>query len=340
MAAEFKSAISLKPMNTFGMNVYAARFAVFSNEENLQRQLEALQNQTDPILILGGGSNILFTRDFPGVVLKDEIGGISIVEDSGDEVLVRAGAGVVWHSLVDWCIHQNLGGIENLSLIPGTCGAAPIQNIGAYGVELKDVFHSLECIHIKDGGKSEFVSEQCAFGYRDSVFKRSMKGQMVITSITLKLSRKHRLNVSYGAITQELQRMGISNPDIRNVSDAVCNIRRSKLPDPAILGNAGSFFKNPEVSANIHDALKLEFPNMVSYPFGASTFKLAAGWLIEQCGWKGKVVGKTGSHKDQALVLVNYGGATGEEVVRLSDEIRASVRAKFGVEIEPEVNVI
>lgn len=340
MAAEFKSAISLKPMNTFGMDVHAARFAVFVNETQLQQQLEALQNNTDPILILGGGSNILFTRDYPGVVLKDEIGGISIVDDGGDDVLVKAGAGVVWHALVDWCIENNLGGIENLSLIPGTCGAAPIQNIGAYGVELKDVFHSLECVQIKDGSKSEIFAEQCAFGYRDSVFKRSMKGKMVITSITLKLSRKHRLNVSYGAITQELQRMGISNPDIRNVSDAVCNIRRSKLPDPAILGNAGSFFKNPEVPANMHDALKKEFPNMVSYPFGASTFKLAAGWLIEQCGWKGKVVGKTGSHKDQALVLVNYGGATGEEVVQLSDEIRASVRAKFGVEIEPEVNII
>jgi len=340
MAAEFKSAISLKPMNTFGMDVHAARFAVFTDEYQLQQQLEALHSLTDPILILGGGSNILFTRDFPGVVLKDEIGGVSIVDDSDDEVLVRVGAGVVWHTLVDWCIQHDLGGLENLSLIPGTCGAAPIQNIGAYGVELKDVFHALECYQISDGSKLEFAADQCAFGYRDSVFKRSMKGKAVITSVTLKLSRKHRLNVTYGAITQELQRMGISNPNIRNVSDAVCNIRRSKLPDPAIIGNAGSFFKNPEVSATTHDALKQEFPNMVSYPFGASTFKLAAGWLIEQCGWKGKVVGRTGSHKDQALVLVNYGGATGDDVVRLSEEIRASVRGKFGVEIEPEVNII
>lgn len=327
-------------MNTFGMDVHAARFAVFVNESQLQQQLEALQNNTDPILILGGGSNILFTRDFPGVVLKDEIGGISIVDDGGDDVLVKAGAGVVWHSLVEWCIEHNLGGIENLSLIPGTCGAAPIQNIGAYGVELKDVFHSLESVQINDGSKSEIFAEQCAFGYRDSVFKRSMKGKMVITSITLKLSRKHHLNVSYGAITQELQKMGVSNPGIRDVGNAVCAIRRSKLPDPAIIGNAGSFFKNPEVSASIHSDLKREFPNMVSYPFGSSSFKLAAGWLIEQCGWKGKVVGKTGSHKDQALVLVNYGGAMGEEVVRLSDDIRASVREKFGVEIEPEVNII
>ncbi|MFM8916862.1 MAG: FAD-binding protein, partial [Bacteroidota bacterium] len=193
-------------MNTFGMDVRAARFAVFANEAELQQQLEALQNNTDPVLILGGGSNILFTRDFPGVVLKDEIGGISIVEDNGDEVLVKAGAGVVWHTLVDWCIQQNLGGVENLSLIPGTCGAAPIQNIGAYGVELKDVFHSLECVQISNGQQLGFVADQCAFGYRDSIFKRSLKGKTVITSITLRLSRKHHLNVSYGAITQELQR--------------------------------------------------------------------------------------------------------------------------------------
>ncbi|MFM7177002.1 MAG: UDP-N-acetylmuramate dehydrogenase [Bacteroidota bacterium] len=327
-------------MNTFGMDVRAARFAVFANEAELQQQLEALQNNTDPVLILGGGSNILFTRDFPGVVLKNEIGGIEIVEDHFDKVFVKVGAGVVWHQLVMWCIDHGLGGIENLSLIPGTTGAAPIQNIGAYGVELKDVFYSLECIMIADGTSRIFDFQSCSFGYRDSIFKRDMKGAAVITSVTLMLSRKHHLNVSYGAITQELQRMGVSNPDIRSVSNAVCNIRRSKLPDPAIIGNAGSFFKNPEVSATVHDALKQEFPNLVSYPFGATTFKLAAGWLIEQCGWKGKVVGHTGSHKDQALVLVNYGGATGEEVVRLSDEIRASVRAKFGVEIEPEVNII
>jgi len=340
MAAEFKSAISLKPMNTFGMDVHAARFAVFSNENELQQQLESLHGNTDSILILGGGSNILFTRDYPGVVLKDEIGGISIVDDSGDEVLVQVGAGVVWHHLVEWAITQGLGGIENLSLIPGTTGAAPIQNIGAYGVELKDVFHALDCISKTDGRKHTFNLEQCAFGYRDSVFKRALKGQMVITSVTLRLSRKPEIKVSYGAITQELQRMGVEAPGIADVSKAVCNIRRSKLPDPSVLGNAGSFFKNPEVSASIHDALKIEFPNIVSYPFGAGTFKLAAGWLIEQCGWRGKVVGRTGSHKDQALVLVNYGGATGEEVVHLSDEIRASVRLKFGVEIEPEVNII
>ncbi|MFM2190088.1 MAG: UDP-N-acetylmuramate dehydrogenase [Bacteroidota bacterium] len=340
MAAEFKSAISLKPMNTFGMDVHAARFAVFSNENELQQQLESLHGNTESILILGGGSNILFTRDYPGVVLKDEIGGISIVDDSGDEVLVQVGAGVVWHHLVEWAITKGLGGIENLSLIPGTTGAAPIQNIGAYGVELKDVFHSLDCISKADGLKHTFNLEQCAFGYRDSVFKRELKGQMVITSVTLCFSRKPEIKVSYGAITQELQRMGVAAPGIADVSKAVCNIRRSKLPDPSVLGNAGSFFKNPEVSATIHDALKQEFPNIVSYPFGASTFKLAAGWLIEQCGWKGKVVGRTGSHKDQALVLVNYGGATGEEVVHLSDEIRASVRGKFGVDIEPEVNII
>ncbi|MFN5325505.1 MAG: UDP-N-acetylmuramate dehydrogenase [Bacteroidota bacterium] len=340
MAAPFLKDYPLKNLNTFGMDVRASLFAPFTDVDTLVGLLEFCQQIHAKPLILGGGSNMLFTRDYDGVVLKDEIGGIEIVEDQGDEVLVKAGAGVVWHQLVMWCIDQGLGGIENLSLIPGTTGAAPIQNIGAYGVELKDVFHSLESRMIADGTSRIFDARSCSFGYRDSIFKREMKGTAVITSVTLRLSRKHQLNVSYGAITQELQKMGITNPDIRNVSDAVCNIRRSKLPDPAMIGNAGSFFKNPEVSSATHDTLKKEFPNMVSYPFGSQTFKLAAGWLIEQCGWKGKVVGKTGSHKDQALVLVNYGGATGVEVVRLSEDIRASVREKFGVEIEPEVNII
>ncbi|MFZ9942228.1 MAG: UDP-N-acetylmuramate dehydrogenase [Bacteroidia bacterium] len=340
MTPVFQSNYPLKSLNTFGMDVRARQFAVFNNEQELVDLLGGVQNDPNEVLVLGGGSNILFTQDFNGVVLKDEIGGMAVVEDGGDEVLVQVGAGVVWHHLVEWAISQGLGGIENLSLIPGTTGAAPIQNIGAYGVELKDVFHSLDCISKADGRKHTFNLQQCAFGYRDSVFKREWKGKMVITSVTLRLSRKPEIKVSYGAITNELQRMGVTAPGIADVSKAVCNIRRSKLPDPAVLGNAGSFFKNPEVLADQHEQLKRDFPDMVSYPFGVNTFKLAAGWLIEQCGWKGRIVGHVGSHKDQALVLVNYGGASGSEVVQLSDEIRASVKARFGVAIEPEVNII
>jgi UDP-N-acetylmuramate dehydrogenase len=340
MSSLFKNDIPLKALNTFGMDVVARRYAAFDSTDRLLSLLEAHRQQPSQLLILGGGSNILFTRDFEGLVLKSEIQGIDVVEDNGSEVLVKVGSGVVWHHLVQWCIENGFGGIENLSLIPGTTGAAPIQNIGAYGVELKDVFHSLESVDIDTGSHVVFHAADCSFGYRDSVFKRSMKGKVVITSVTLKLTRDRKINVSYGAITQELQKMGVGNPGIREVSEAVCSIRKSKLPDPAVIGNAGSFFKNPEVTSEKYESLKGEFPALVAYPFGAHTFKLAAGWLIEQCGWKGKVVGHTGAHKDQALVLVNYGGASGEEVVRLSEDIRASVRSRFGVEIEPEVNII
>lgn len=340
MASLFKSDYPLKALNTFGMDVVARKFATFDSPDSLLALLEHTRTEQLPLLILGGGSNILFTRNFEGVVLKSEIEGIEVVDDNGSEVLVKVGSGVVWHRLVEWCIDHGLGGIENLSLIPGTTGAAPIQNIGAYGVELKDVFHSLDCIHIENGSHTVFQSADCMFGYRDSIFKRSLKGKVVITSVTLRLNRSRQVNVSYGAITQELQKMGVQAPGIRDVSQAVCAIRRSKLPDPAVIGNAGSFFKNPEVSEATYEELKKHHPALVAYPFGAHTYKLAAGWLIEQCGWKGKVVGHTGSHKDQALVLVNYGGANGEEVVRLSEDIRASVRSRFGVEIEPEVNII
>ncbi|MFM7079542.1 MAG: UDP-N-acetylmuramate dehydrogenase [Bacteroidota bacterium] len=340
MAPLFISDYPLKALNTFGMDVVASKYAAFDNPDRLLALLEAHKQNPSQLLILGGGSNILFTRDFDGLVLKSEIQGIEVVDDNGSEVLVKVGSGVVWHRLVEWCIDHGFGGIENLSLIPGTTGAAPIQNIGAYGVELKDVFHSLECIHIDSGTYAVFQSADCMFGYRDSIFKRSLKGKVVIVSVTLKLTRNRQVNVSYGAITQELQKMGVHAPGIREVSEAVCAIRRSKLPDPAVIGNAGSFFKNPEVSEATYEELKKDHPALIAYPFGAHTYKLAAGWLIEQCGWKGKVVGHTGAHKDQALVLVNYGGASGEEVLRLSEDIRASVRSGFGVEIEPEVNII
>ena len=246
----------------------------------------------------------------------------------------------MWHQLVLWTLDHNLQGIENLSLIPGKCGAAPIQNIGAYGVELKDVFHSLNAVEMETGNAVTFTREQCRFGYRDSIFKREGKEKYIITDITLELNRKASLNLSYGSITQELQKMGVSQPGIRQVSEAVCNIRRSKLPDPAVTGNAGSFFKNPEIDSVRYEELVKAFPSIVAYALENGNYKLAAGWLIEQCGWKGKRVGETGSHKDQALVLVNYGHATGAEVVALAQDIIGSVKSKFGVDIEPEVNIV
>jgi UDP-N-acetylmuramate dehydrogenase len=238
-----------------------------------------------------------------------------------------------------WCIERGWGGIENLSLIPGSVGAGPMQNIGAYGVELKDVFYELEAMKLDDLTVHTFSNAACRFGYRESVFKRELRNKFFIISVTFKLSKSAQLNTSYGAISTELQRMGVQEPGIRDVSNAVINIRRSKLPDPTLLGNAGSFFKNPEVDEQVFSALKAAYPNVVGYPTSPGRVKLAAGWLIEQCGWKGRVVGHTGSHKDQALVLVNYGGATGKEIWQLALDIKASVLEKFGVNIEPEVNV-
>jgi UDP-N-acetylmuramate dehydrogenase len=331
--------VSLRSLNTFGIDVKASRFAVFSSEEELMSLLD-LNQGAGPVLILGGGSNILFTRDFDGLVLCNRIPEISVIEDREDTVLVRAGAGVVWHDFVMWTLDQNLQGIENLSLIPGLVGAAPIQNIGAYGVELKDTFYRVDFVLLSSSQSVSFNRKQCSFGYRDSVFKNEYKGKTIITSVTLELNRKHELNTSYGAISQELQRMGVDKPGIRTVSEAVCNIRRSKLPDPAKLGNAGSFFKNPEISVTLFEALKKDHPGVVAYPVGADKIKLAAGWLIEQCGWRGKVMGRVGSHRDQALVLVNYGNATGIEILELAQAIIDSVKKKFGIQIEPEVNII
>lgn len=331
---------SLKPFNTFGIDVNASFMASFTDAAQALEVLSDRDLKGTSRMVLGGGSNVLFTKDYDGLILLNNIPGIEISDDRGDTLLVKAGGGVVWHQLVLWTLDHNLQGIENLSLIPGKCGAAPIQNIGAYGVELKDVFHSLNAVEMETGKAVSFTREQCRFGYRDSIFKREGKGKYIITDITLELNRKPSLNLSYGSITQELQKMGVDQPGIRQVSEAVCNIRRSKLPDPAVTGNAGSFFKNPEVDAVKYQELAKEFPSAVAYALENGNYKLAAGWLIEQCGWKGKRVGETGSHKDQALVLVNYGHATGAEIVALAHEIIASVKNKFGVDIEPEVNIV
>lgn len=331
--------VSLKPYNTFGLEVKADYLAEIHGLAAVRNLLSETVWKEQPQLILGGGSNVLFTGDVHALVLLNRIGGIEKLREDDQYVWVKAGAGVVWHELVMWCIERGWGGVENLSLIPGSVGAGPMQNIGAYGVELKDVFYELEAMKLDDLSVQTFSNADCRFGYRESVFKRELRNKFFILSVTFKLSKSAEIKTSYGAISAELQRMGVQHPGIRDVSNAVIHIRSSKLPDPAKLGNAGSFFKNPETDEKQFDLLKRQYPNVVGYPTTPGRVKLAAGWLIEQCGWKGKVVGHTGSHKDQALVLVNYGGATGNEIWQLAIDIKNSVKEKFGVDIEPEVNV-
>lgn len=330
--------VSLKPYNTFGLDAEAKLMARVDSVSALQEVLTDSRLKNEDRFILGGGSNLLLTKDISGLVIKNELLGIELIDETDDSFLVKSGAGVVWHNLVMHCIAKGYAGIENLSLIPGNVGASPMQNIGAYGVELKDVFHSLEAVEMTTGNVEAFSPADCAFGYRESVFKHKLKGQFVISSVTLKLGKEANVNTSYGAIEQELERLSISSPTIKDVSQAVINIRQSKLPDPKELGNSGSFFKNPVVPTLKYEELKAKHPTIPGYPAGEKT-KLAAGWLIEQCGWKGKVVGNTGSHRLQALVLVNYGNATGVEIFNLSEEIMNSVWEVFGVRLEREVNV-
>ena len=326
---------SLKEFNSFGIDANAKFFASFSSEDELGELLLFQQKH----LILGGGSNILFTQDFDGLVLKNEIDDIEIISEDDLHVYVRAGAGVNWHRFVLFCIDRELGGVENLSLIPGNVGASPMQNIGAYGVEIKDVFHQLEAWHIRDKKAVNFSNLDCVFGYRESVFKNKYKGQFVILNVTFRLNKIPVFNTSYGAIEQELERVG-EKPSIRSISNAVISIRRSKLPDPKEIGNAGSFFKNPVVSDQKYDSLKKEYSSIPGYPQENGGVKLAAGWLIEQCGWKGYRKGDAGCHAKQALVLVNYGHAKGEEIYELSTRILESVQQMFNVQLEREVNII
>jgi UDP-N-acetylmuramate dehydrogenase len=308
--------------------------------QQLAELLHANKETVHQTMILGGGSNILFTRDFDGVVLKNELAGIEVIKEDADAVYIKAGAGVNWHQFVLYCIEHNYAGVENLSLIPGNVGASPMQNIGAYGVEIKDVFHSLEAFHLQDKKKVEFSLAECEFGYRESVFKGKYRNKFVILNVTYRLGKHPQFNISYGAINQELQNMGVQELSIAAVSQAVINIRRSKLPDPAVIGNAGSFFKNPEVDNDRFNALRVRYPAIVGYDLHNGKTKLAAGWMIEQCGWKGYRKGDAGCHSLQALVLVNYGNAKGEEVFTLSADIIASVEEKFGVTLQREVNII
>lgn len=329
---------SLKSHNTFGIDASAEAFAIISSIDELQELLE-IRTAKKQINILGGGSNILLTQDLPGLTILNSITGIEHLSQSEDHVLIKSGAGEVWHEFVMYCIARDLAGVENLSLIPGRVGAAPMQNIGAYGIELKEVFHSLEAVEINSGEVVTFDKSACDFGYRSSTFKKENKGQYVIVSVTMKLSKKPSLNTSYGAINQELEAMGVDNLSIAAVSQAVINIRSSKLPDPAVIGNAGSFFKNPVIETSQADSLKKQFPELVSYPAEAGMMKVAAGWLIDQAGWKGKRIGDYGVHDKQALVLVNHGSASGSQIRDLSAQIQADIEKKFGIRLEPEVNI-
>ena len=331
--------ISLKPFTTFGIDKKAKFFTTVETLDELKIALLAAKEKQLPVFILGGGSNILLTRDIEGLVIKLEIKGINLVKEEGDQLWVEVGAGEMWHELVLHSIAQDWAGLENLSLIPGTVGASPMQNIGAYGVEIKDVFDSLQAMHRETLEMHSFDAEACRFGYRESVFKQTFKDQFVITSVTFRLSKTPNFHLEYGAIREVLAANGIDQPSIRAISDAVIQIRKSKLPDPKEIGNAGSFFKNPTIPNAQFDALKASYPSIPGYP-SAEGVKVAAGWLIEQTGWKGKRIGEVGVHAKQALVLVNYGGGTGEEIKKLSEQIQASVYDKFGVQLQAEVNFI
>lgn len=330
--------ISLRPYNTFGINVSAHYFSIFTSQEQLA---ELLVTTPAAPLILGGGSNVLFTKDIDGLVLKNEIHGIDLVHEDEEYVYVKVGAGESWHGFVMTALERDWAGVENLSLIPGSVGAAPMQNIGAYGVEIKDIFHELEAYDLNGQKVYTFTLNDCEFGYRESVFKRRYRDRFVILNVTFRLRRQPIFHTEYGAIREELEKMGVQNLNIQAISQAVINIRRSKLPDPKEIGNAGSFFKNPTISNEQFESLKAECPTIVGYHnHGTETTKLAAGWLIEQCGWKGYRRGDAGCHAKQALVLVNYGQAKGEEIFDLSEEILQSVDRKFGVVLEREVNII
>lgn len=333
---DLKKDHDLSPFHTFGLDARTAFFVEASSEEELR---QALSLSHPPILFLGGGSNMLFTRDWPGTVIHIMLKGREIVSENEKTAIIAAGAGENWHALVQWTLDQDLGGLENLSLIPGSVGAAPIQNIGAYGVELTDVFDHLEAVDLQTGETCLFDREACRFGYRDSIFKNDLKGRFVITKVFLRLQKDPVVQTGYGAIRDTLAQMGVEHPTIRDVSRAVVSIRQSKLPDPGVLGNAGSFFKNPGVSETELKRLLEMFPGIVHYPLAGGGAKIPAGWLIEQCGWKGKRVGNTGCHAQQALVLVNYGGATGEEIWQHAQRVAKSVQEKFGIELNPEVNV-
>lgn len=334
----------LQDLNTFGIAVSAQYFVPITTEEILLQLIATEAFQNAPHLVLGGGSNVLFTENFNGYVLHNQLKGVTVINHSTESVVVRVMSGENWHSFVQYCIKHDWGGIENLSLIPGTVGATPIQNIGAYGVEVKDVIHTVEAIDLRTGIHRQFTADECVFGYRESIFKTQYKNQYFITAVTFRLQpQPQQFELSYTAMLETLQStnyMGEGYLNVRAVSEAVCHIRRTKLPDPAVLGNGGSFFKNPEVDSSFFAHLQQQYPTIPHYPISPQKIKIPAAWLIEQCGWKGKRVGNAGTHQHHALVLVNYGGATGNEIATVASLIQAAVAQKFNIHIQPEVSIV
>ncbi len=336
-----KKNVDLSQYNTLGVHAVADTFVEIKSAGELKALFENdffLENQP---FFLGGGSNILLKGDLIQPVLKIAIPGINIIKETNTEVLVKVGAGVIWHDVVKWSVNHNFGGIENLALIPGTTGAAPIQNIGAYGVEFEQVLEHLTAFDVEEGAFKIFTPEECNFAYRNSIFKNEYKGRMIVTDVTMRLKRNSpQINIDYYALSDYMKANSIKNPGIFDVFDAVVAIRTSKLPDPSLLGNAGSFFKNPIVDKSTYSILKEDYPDIPSYEIGSDEIKIPAGWLIEQAGWKGKRVGNVGTYKNQALVIVNFGGATGDEIYRHALNIQKSVLEKFGIDLRPEVNII
>jgi len=336
---EYLEDISLKPYNTFGIDVRARFFAEALSEEDIMILAGNLREEYHPLLILGGGSNILFTKDFPGTVMKISTKGILVIKEDEDTIWVKASAGENWDELVKFCVNKGWGGLENLSAIPGNVGTSPVQNIGAYGVEMKNAFFELEAFDLESNVKRIFSKEECGFGYRESIFKLQYKGRFIILSVTFRLEKNPVLCLGYDNIMEELSLLKVNHPGIADVREVICRIRSRKLPDPAVTGNAGSFFKNPVILPQQFEKLKELFPGIVSY-LQDGKIKLAAAWMIEQCGWKGKRIGNAGVHPTQPLVLVNHGNATGLEILNLSKEIQKSVFERFGVTLEREVNII
>ncbi|MDQ3392998.1 MAG: UDP-N-acetylmuramate dehydrogenase [Bacteroidota bacterium] len=332
--------ISLKQYNTFGIDITAKYFTEVGTIEELQDLLKLPEFKNIPKLVLGGGSNLLFTQDYNGLVIKINIKGSELIKEDENHLYIKCGAGLNWHEFVLECLDKGYAGLENLSLIPGTVGAAPMQNIGAYGVEIKDIFHELEAVDIASGTLHKFDNSSCKFGYRYSIFKDEAKGKYIIVSVTFRLNKKPIYNISYGAIQDTMKEMGLQEVSINSISKAVIHIRQSKLPDPKEIGNAGSFFKNPTISKAEYQLLKEQYPEIPGYEVDDQSIKVPAGWLIEKCGWKGKKIGQTGVHKNQALVLVNYGNAKGKEIENLAYQIQDSVKEKFGIELNPEVNIV
>ena len=333
--------VNLKPYNTFGIGAEASHFVEVTNEDEIREVFTTAKNKFKNVLILGGGSNVLFTKNFDGLVVHNSLKGIEVIDKNDQRTTIKVASGEVWHELVMHAVDNNWGGIENLSLIPGTVGAAPMQNIGAYGVEVKEVIVSVDAIDRATGALRSFDRDECKFGYRESVFKHELREKFFISSVTLSLSNNnHHLNISYGAISDTLKQMNVLQPTIRDVSNAVIAIRRSKLPDPSVIGNAGSFFKNPVISTQQYQQLKNRFPSMPGYTSENQEVKVPAGWLIEQCSLKGFRIGDVGVHQHQALVLVNYDNGSGDEILELSKKVQRTVKETFGIELHAEVNII